>query len=38
MLETDLLGAFAIVQLDGGLTQTAYALVTDLVGRTALNS
>jgi homoserine dehydrogenase len=30
-LETDLLGEFAIVQLGGGLTQTAYALVTDLV-------
>jgi homoserine dehydrogenase len=31
VLETDLLGDFAIVQLGGGLTQTAYALVTDLV-------
>ena len=31
VLETDLLGDFAVVQLDGGLTQTAYALVTDLV-------
>jgi len=31
-LETDLLGSFAIVQLGGGLTQTAYALVADLVG------
>ncbi len=30
-LETDLLGAFAVAQLGGGLTQTAYALVTDLV-------
>ncbi len=30
-LETDLLGSFAIAQLGGGLTQTAYALVTDLV-------
>jgi homoserine dehydrogenase len=30
-LETDLLGSFAITQLGGGLTQTAYALVTDLV-------
>jgi homoserine dehydrogenase len=30
-LQTDLLGEFAIVQLGGGLTQTAYALVTDLV-------
>jgi len=31
VLETDLLGEFAIVQLGGGLTQTAYALLTDLV-------
>ena len=31
ILETDLLGQFSIVQLGGGLTQTAYALVTDLV-------
>ena len=31
ILETDLLGEFSIVQLGGGLTQTAYALVTDLV-------
>jgi homoserine dehydrogenase len=31
LLETDLLGSFAIAQLGGGLTQTAYALVTDLV-------
>jgi homoserine dehydrogenase len=31
VLETDLLGEFAVVQLGGGLTQTAYALVTDLV-------
>jgi homoserine dehydrogenase len=30
-LETDLLGPFAITQLGGGLTQTAYALLTDLV-------
>ena len=30
-IETDLLGSFAIAQLGGGLTQTAYALVTDLV-------
>jgi homoserine dehydrogenase len=30
VLETDLLGEFAIVQLGGGLTQTAYALVSDL--------
>jgi homoserine dehydrogenase len=31
VFETDLLGEFSIVQLGGGLTQTAYALVTDLV-------
>ncbi|HEX7487120.1 MAG TPA: hypothetical protein VF332_13280 [Vicinamibacterales bacterium] len=31
LLQTDLLGEFAIVQLGGGLTQTAYALVTDFV-------
>jgi homoserine dehydrogenase len=31
MLDTDRLGSFAIAQLGGGLTQTAYALVTDLV-------
>ncbi len=31
VLETDVLGDFAIVQLGGGLTQTAYALVSDLV-------
>jgi homoserine dehydrogenase len=31
LLETDLLGEFAVVQLGGGLTQTAYALVADLV-------
>ncbi|HEY3383025.1 MAG TPA: hypothetical protein VGK32_14730 [Vicinamibacterales bacterium] len=31
LLDTDLLGRFAIVQLGGGLTQTAYALVSDLV-------
>lgn len=30
VLETDLLGEFAIVQLGGGLTQTAYALLSDL--------
>jgi homoserine dehydrogenase len=30
-LDTDLLGSFAVAQLGGGLTQTAYALVTDLV-------
>jgi homoserine dehydrogenase len=31
ILETDLLGDFGVVQLGGGLTQTAYALVSDLV-------
>jgi homoserine dehydrogenase len=31
VLETALLGDFSIVQLGGGLTQTAYALVSDLV-------
>ncbi len=31
VLETDLLGEFSVVQLGGGLTQTAYALVADLV-------
>jgi len=31
VLDTDLLGRVAITQLDGGLTQTAYALVSDLV-------
>ena len=31
ILETDLLEDLAIVQLGGGLTQTAYALVSDLV-------
>ena len=30
VLETDLLGEFSIVQLGGGLTQTAYAIVADL--------
>lgn len=30
VFETDLLGDFSIVQLGGGLTQTAYALVSDL--------
>jgi homoserine dehydrogenase len=29
--DTDLLGSFSITQLGGGLTQTAYALVADLV-------
>lgn len=31
VLQTDLLGEIAICQLSGGLTQTAYALLTDLV-------
>ena len=31
VLETDLLGEFSVVQLGGGLTQTAYALVADMV-------
>jgi homoserine dehydrogenase len=31
VLETDLLGEIAVCQLDGGLTQTAYALLSDLV-------
>ena len=31
ILETDLLDGFAIVQLGSGLTQTAYALMSDLV-------
>lgn len=31
LLETDLLGRICITQLDGGLTQTAYALLSDLV-------
>jgi homoserine dehydrogenase len=30
-IETDLLGRIAITQLDGGLTQTAYALLSDLI-------
>jgi homoserine dehydrogenase len=30
LLGTDLLGEIAVVQRDGGLTQTAYAIVTDL--------
>jgi homoserine dehydrogenase len=30
-LETDTLGRIAITQLDGGLTQTAYALLSDLI-------
>jgi homoserine dehydrogenase len=31
ILRTDLLGEIAVCQLDGGLTQTAYALLSDLV-------
>ena len=31
VLQTDLLGEIAICQLDGGLTQTAYALLSDLI-------
>jgi homoserine dehydrogenase len=31
VLQTDLLGEVCITQLDGGLTQTAYALLSDLV-------
>jgi len=31
VLETDTLGRVAILQLDGGLTQTAYALLSDLI-------
>jgi homoserine dehydrogenase len=31
VLRTDLLGEFAITQIDSGLTHTAYALVSDLV-------
>ena len=31
ILETDLLGRIAITQLDGSLTQTAYALLSDLI-------
>ena len=31
VLKTDLLGEIAIVQLGGGLTQTAYALLSDLI-------
>lgn len=36
ILETDLLGRLGILQLDGGLTQTAYALLADLM--TIVNS
>jgi homoserine dehydrogenase len=31
VLDTDVLGELAVVQLDSGLTQTAYALLSDLV-------
>jgi homoserine dehydrogenase len=31
LFDTDLLGEFSVVQLGGGLTQTAYALLSDLV-------
>ena len=31
VLETDLLGAVAVTQLSGGLTQTAYGLLSDLI-------
>jgi len=31
VLQTDLLGEIAICQLDGSLTQTAYALLSDVV-------
>ena len=31
VLETDVLGRMAICQLEGGLTQTAYALLSDLI-------
>jgi homoserine dehydrogenase len=31
VLQTDLLGEMAICQLDGGLTQTAYALLADVI-------
>jgi homoserine dehydrogenase len=31
VLNTDVLGELAVVQLDSGLTQTAYALLSDLV-------
>jgi hypothetical protein len=31
ILHSDLLGRIAVVQLAGGLTQTAYALLSDLV-------
>ena len=31
ILDTDTLGRVVICQLDGGLTQTAYALLSDLI-------
>jgi homoserine dehydrogenase len=31
VLETDMLGRVAISQLDGGLTHTAYALLSDVI-------
>jgi homoserine dehydrogenase len=31
LFQTDVLGEIAMTQLGGGLTQTAYALVSDLV-------
>jgi homoserine dehydrogenase len=31
IIDTDLLGSVAVLQLDSGLTQTAYALLTDLL-------
>ena len=31
ILETDTLGRVVVAQLDGGLTQTAYALLSDLI-------
>ena len=31
VLDTDTLGRVVISQLDGGLTQTAYALLSDLI-------
>jgi homoserine dehydrogenase len=37
VFETDLLGEFAVVQQGGGLTQTAYALVSDLVAVSRLH-
>ena len=31
ILDTDTLGRLVVSQLDGGLTQTAYALLSDLI-------